>query len=57
MKKYAWATGTALVGMVLSGVRSKWRLTEVASGALWGTLLGFVIGLAAELESDIRGEK
>jgi hypothetical protein len=57
MKKYAWATGAALVGMVLAGVRSKWRFGEIVSGALWGALLGFVIGLAAELKSDIRGKK
>jgi hypothetical protein len=57
MKKYAWATGAALAGLVLAGVRSKWRLGEIVSGALWGALLGFVIGLAAELQSDVKGKK
>ena len=57
MKKYTWAAGVALLGVVLAGVRSRWRVAEVLSGALWGAVLGFVIGLAAELKTETRGKK
>jgi hypothetical protein len=57
MKKYAWAATVALVGMALAGFHSKWRFGEILTGALWGAVLGFAIGLVAELTSDIKGEK
>jgi hypothetical protein len=57
MKKYAWTAGAALLGMLLAGFRSKWRIGETLSGALWGAVLGFVINLARELRSDIQGKK
>jgi hypothetical protein len=57
MKKYVWATAVAVLGALLAGVRSHWRIGEILSGALWGAVLGFVVGLAAELEADAKGGK
>lgn len=57
MKKYAWAVGVALIGTVLAGFRARWQIVEMLSGALWGAVLGFLIGLAAEMEAEAKGKK
>ncbi len=55
MKKYAWAIAVALVGAAVAAIRSKWNILEILSGAFWGAVLGFLIGLVAELEKEIKG--
>ncbi len=57
MKKYAWAIAVALVGAAVAAIRSKWNILEILSGAFWGAVLGFLIGLVAELEKEIKGKK
>jgi hypothetical protein len=57
MKKYAWTIAVALIGVAVAGIRSKWRILEILSGAFWGAILGFLVGLAAELEHEIKGKK
>ncbi len=57
MKKYAWAIAVALVGAAVAAIRSKWNIMEILSGAFWGAVLGFLIGLVAELEKEIKGKK
>jgi hypothetical protein len=57
MKKYVWSIGVALVGATLAAIRARWRILEILSGALWGAALGFLIGLVAETEEEIKGKK
>jgi hypothetical protein len=57
MKKYAWVIALALIGVAVAAIRSKWNILEILSGAFWGAVLGFLIGVVAELEEEIKGEK
>ena len=57
MKKYAWTIGTALAGAGLAAIRAKWHILEILSGALWGAALGFLIGVVAETEEQVKGKK
>ncbi len=57
MKKYTWAAGAAVLGAVLAGISAKWRMGEILSGALWGAVLGFLMGLAAELKEETKDKK
>jgi hypothetical protein len=57
MKKYAWAIALALIGVAVAAIRSKWNILETLSGAFWGAVLGFLIGVVAELEEEIKGKK
>lgn len=57
MKKYAWTIGVAFVGAALAAVRARWHILEILSGALWGAALGFLIGLVAETEEEVKGKK
>ena len=57
MKKYLWAAGVAVLGAALASIRAKWHVGEILSGALWGAVLGFLIGLASEVEEEVKGKK
>ena len=57
MKKYLWAIGVAMGGAALAAIRARWRILEILSGALWGAVLGFLIGLVAETEQEVKGKK
>jgi hypothetical protein len=57
MKKYTWAAGIAVIGTVLAGFGARWQIGEMLSGTLWGAVLGFFIGLVADLEAEIKGKK
>lgn len=57
MKKYTWTFAVALIGAAVAAFRSKGHIPEILSGALWGAALGFLIGLVAELEQEIKGKK
>jgi hypothetical protein len=57
MKKYVWATAIALIGTAVAGIRSKWHVFDILSGTFWGAVLGFLIGVVADLEKEIKGKR
>jgi len=57
MKKYTWAVGVAVLGAALASIRAKWHIVEILSGAFWGGVLGFLIGVVAELEAEVKGKR
>jgi hypothetical protein len=57
MKKYTWGFTVAVIGAALAAIRAKGHIGEILSGALWGAVLGFLVGLAAELEEEVKGKK
>ena len=46
-----------MLGAALASIRAKWHIVEILSGAFWGGVLGFLIGVVAELEAEVKGKR